>query len=162
MSIKTHRTRDATKCKNGTHFRSQRRIRSQWSVRRFRAGSPEGPASVEFTFPTEGGGTSRILIPHRELRHDRALMDLFADRLPIFPSKVGTTDKSTSIYPRSRFFIQKAIRIDSRPNRFYWSRRVRDLYRNRLRRRQKTADPAIASARTASIHRCSGGARGNE
>jgi hypothetical protein len=94
MSIKTHRIRDGAKCKNSTHFRRQRRIRSQWSVRRFRAGSPEGPASVEFTFPTEGGGTSRILIPHRELRHDRALMDLLADRLPIFPSKVGTTDKS--------------------------------------------------------------------
>ena len=82
MSIKTHRNRD------------QRRIRSQWSIRRFRAGSPEGPASVEFTFPTEGGGTSRILIPHRELRHDRTLMDLFADRLPIFSSKVGLSDAS--------------------------------------------------------------------
>jgi Domain of unknown function (DUF927) len=94
MSIKTHRTRDTAKYNDGTHLKSQRRIRSQWSIRRFRAGSPEGAASVEFTFPTEGGGTSKILIPHRELRHDRALMDLFADRLPIFPSKVWPSDAS--------------------------------------------------------------------
>jgi hypothetical protein len=94
MFIKTHRTRDSAKGKKSPQFRGQKRIRSQWSVRRFRAGSLEGPASVEFIFPTEGGGTSRILIPHRELRHDRTLMDLFADRLPIFPSKGGTTDAS--------------------------------------------------------------------
>lgn len=94
MSIKTRHIRDAAKYRNGKHFKNQRCIRSQWSVRRFRAGSLQGAASVEFTFPTEGGGTSRIIIPHRELRHDRTLMDQFSDRLPIFPSKVGTTDKS--------------------------------------------------------------------
>ena len=94
MSIKSRRGRDSAKGKKNPHFSGQRRIRSQWSIRRFREGSLVGPASVEFTFPTEGGGTSRILIPHRELRHDRALMDLFADRLPLFPSKVGSSDAS--------------------------------------------------------------------
>jgi hypothetical protein len=103
MSIKTHRNRD------------QRRIRSQWSVRRFRAGSPEGPASVEFTFPTEGGGTSKIRIAHRELRHDRTLMDLFADRLPIFPSKVGPSDASQLQFIRDLVSEGRAVRCKSTP-----------------------------------------------
>jgi Domain of unknown function (DUF927) len=66
--------------------------RNPWSVRRYRVGTPTGPAFVEFKFPTEGGGFSRLCVPNRDLRLMKTLLDEFADYLPIFPSDVPSTE----------------------------------------------------------------------
>ena len=65
---------------------------SQWEVRRYRVGTLAGPAYVEFKFPTEGGGTSRLCVPNSDLRHMNALLDQFANFLPILPLDVLPTD----------------------------------------------------------------------
>jgi hypothetical protein len=64
----------------------------QWSVRRYRAGTLTGPVFIEFKFPTEGGGFSRLCVPNSDLRHMNSLLDKFADYLPIFPSHVPSTE----------------------------------------------------------------------
>ena len=75
-------------------------IPAKWSARKLRAGSLSGPAYTEFTFPTEGGGISRLCLPYSELRHPERLLDQFANRLPIFPPEVKLTDNSQSYFIR--------------------------------------------------------------
>jgi hypothetical protein len=72
-------------------------VNTAWSIRRFREGALEGPVSVEFTFPTEGGGSGRLCIPYSELRHPGKLLDQFANYLPEFPPSVGAANDSRHI-----------------------------------------------------------------
>lgn len=65
---------------------------TQWTIRRYRVGTLTGPAYIEFKFPTEGGGTSQLCVPNSDLRHANALLDQFANLLPIFPEDVAATD----------------------------------------------------------------------
>jgi hypothetical protein len=53
-----------------------------------------GPAFIEFTFPTKGGGTSHFRTNHSDMRHMKTLLDEFSNYLPIFPVDVGLTDKA--------------------------------------------------------------------
>lgn len=66
----------------------------KWSIRRFRFGALTGPASVELSFPTEGGGISKIMVQQSELRHQKTFLDTLSNRLPIFPKNVGSSDKA--------------------------------------------------------------------
>src|SRR4051812_35800142 len=66
----------------------------KWSVRRFRFGTLTGPASVELSFPTEGGGMSKIMVQQSELRHQMKFLDRLSNHLPIFPNDVGASDKA--------------------------------------------------------------------
>ena len=77
----------------GPEFVSRRdHVSDPWSIRRFREGTLTGPVSVEFKFPTEGGGRSKLRIAYSELRHPGRLLDRFADYLPVFPPNVGAED----------------------------------------------------------------------
>ena len=73
-----------------------KKIRAKWSARILRQGSLTGPASIEFTFPTVGGGISQFRANHSDMRsrHLNALLDRFSNYLPIFPAEVGPTDKA--------------------------------------------------------------------
>jgi Domain of unknown function (DUF927) len=84
-------------------------VRRGWSIRRFREGTLRGPAFVEFTFPTEGGGLSRLCIPYSKLRHPDKLLDHFADYLPEFPPDVGASDD------RQTRFLRELVAADSGP-----------------------------------------------
>ncbi|WP_338692479.1 DUF927 domain-containing protein [Bradyrhizobium sp. 26S5] len=66
----------------------------KWSIRRLRFGTLTGPASVELSFPTEGGGISKIMVQQSELRHQKTFLDTLSNRLPIFPKNVGSSDKA--------------------------------------------------------------------
>jgi hypothetical protein len=92
-------------CKNRKAYRNSKRRgcarsrkrghvkrRNPWSVRRYRVGTLTGPAFIEFKFPTEGGGFSRLCVRNSDLRHMKTLLDQFADYLPIFPSDVPSTE----------------------------------------------------------------------
>ena len=70
----------------------------KWSVRRFRIGSPSGPAAVEFTFPTEEGGVGQLRVAHSELRHPKRLLDEFSNHLPVFPTTLKSDDQSRFQY----------------------------------------------------------------
>jgi hypothetical protein len=70
--------------------RKAKRIRAKWSARILRQGSLTGPAFIEFTFPTKGGGTSQFRANHS----DNHLLDQFSNYFPIFPADVGLTDKA--------------------------------------------------------------------
>ena len=61
-------------------------------------GSLTGPASIEFVFPTQGGGTSHLRLPFSELRHPQKLLDQFSMLLPIFPTEVDETDTARTEY----------------------------------------------------------------
>jgi Domain of unknown function (DUF927) len=74
--------------------RRRDRRQDKWRVRRYRMGTLTGPAYVEFKFPTEGGGMSRLCIPNSDLRHSNALLDQFANLLPIFPKGVPAADEA--------------------------------------------------------------------
>jgi putative DNA primase/helicase len=71
-----------------------KRIRAKWSARILRQGSLTGPAFIEFTFPTKGGGTSQFRANHSDMRsrHLNTLLDQFSNYLPIFPADVDRTD----------------------------------------------------------------------
>lgn len=94
MSIKIHRTHEPSNEKTISNRRSHspNGIRSKWSVRRFRLGTLAGPASVEFTFPTEGGGLGKIVVQQNELRESKSLLNTILNYLPIFPKDVGPSD----------------------------------------------------------------------
>src|SRR4051812_24346048 len=66
----------------------------KWSVRRFRFGTLTGPASVELSFPTEGGGVSKIMVQPSELRHQTKFLDRLSNHLPIFHKDVGASDNA--------------------------------------------------------------------
>ena len=104
-AIKNRKARRNSKTRG--HARSGKRDRGkrrhQWSVRRYRVGTLTGPAFVEFKFPTEGGGFSRLCVPNSDLRRMKALLDKFADYLPIFPSDVPSTETG------QRQFIQGLV-----------------------------------------------------
>jgi Domain of unknown function (DUF927) len=93
-AIKTQKTRGNSKTRGHSRSgaRDRGKINHQWSVRRYRVGSLTGPVFVEFKFPTEGGGFSRLCVPNSDLRHMNVLLDNFADYLPIFPSDVSATE----------------------------------------------------------------------
>jgi len=65
-----------------------------WSVRRFRHGSLVGPVSVLLSFPTEGGGVAKIVAPYSDLRNQRKFLDNLSNHMPIFPERIGSTDKA--------------------------------------------------------------------
>jgi hypothetical protein len=71
---------------NGAHEPSKS-IWAKWSARILRQGSLVGEASIEFSFPTRGGGQSRILAPYNNIgdRHKNRLLDELTNLLPIFP-----------------------------------------------------------------------------
>jgi hypothetical protein len=73
-----------------------RKIRAQWSARILRQGSLTGPAFIEFTFPTKGGGTSQFRANYSDMRsrHLNQLLDQFSNYLPIFPADIDLTDKA--------------------------------------------------------------------
>jgi hypothetical protein len=72
------------------------KVKAKWSARILRQGSLTGPAFIEFTFPTKGGGVSHFRTNHSDLRsrHLNQLLDQFSNYLPIFPSDVAPTDKA--------------------------------------------------------------------
>jgi hypothetical protein len=85
--------RESRRRNNGPSRRRDRKKKlGQWSVRRYRVGTLNGPAFVDFKFPTEGGGFSRLCVPNSDLRHMNALLDKFAGLLPIFPSDVPSNE----------------------------------------------------------------------
>jgi hypothetical protein len=65
----------------------------KWSARILRKGALTGPASVELTFPTRGGGESQFSAPYSEIRRKTLVEDL-TNYLPIFPSHVGASAKA--------------------------------------------------------------------
>ena len=70
------------------------RIRNRdWSAKTYREGSASGPASIEYSFPTQDGGTGKLRIPLSELRHPKRLLDQFFDLMPVFPRAVGDSDE---------------------------------------------------------------------
>jgi hypothetical protein len=73
-----------------------KKIRAKWSARILRQGSLTGPAFIEFTFPTKGGGTSQFRANYSDMRsrHLNQLLDQFSNYLPIFPADVSLTDKA--------------------------------------------------------------------
>jgi hypothetical protein len=84
-------------------------LQNQWTIRRYRVGTLTGPAYVEFKFPTEGGGTSRLCVPNSDLRHPNSLLDQFANLLPIFPKDVPATDAA------HKQFIQDLVATGNAP-----------------------------------------------
>ena len=106
-------------CKPGTPrgagIRTVGDVAGKWRARRLRSGSLSGPAFVEFTFPTEEGGLSKLCVRNSELRHMHRLLDQFADRLPVFPPEVKLTDRG-----QGRFILElasKAGRVELVPDR---------------------------------------------
>jgi hypothetical protein len=71
---------------------------TKWSARILRKGSLTGPASVELTFPTRGGGESQFRAPFSEIRHRKTVADELSNLLPIFPSHVGANPKSQAAF----------------------------------------------------------------
>ena len=69
-------------------------IRAKWSARILRQGSLVGEASIEFSFPTRGGGQSRILAPYNNIgdRHKNRLLDELTNLLPIFPAAARSNE----------------------------------------------------------------------
>jgi hypothetical protein len=65
----------------------------KWSARILRKGALTGPASVELTFPTRGGGRSQFCATYSEIRRNTLVEDL-TNYLPIFPSHVGGSAKA--------------------------------------------------------------------
>jgi hypothetical protein len=78
---------------NGAHEPSKS-IRAEWSARILRQGSLVGEAFIEFSFPTRGGGQSRILAPYNNIedRHKNRLIDELTNLLPIFPPAAGSNE----------------------------------------------------------------------
>jgi Domain of unknown function (DUF927) len=79
---------------SGRKARRARKIRGKWSARILRQGSLTGPAFIEFTFPTKGGGMSQFRANHSDMRrrHMTQLLDQFSNYLPNFPPDVEQTD----------------------------------------------------------------------
>jgi hypothetical protein len=100
------RSRSRASNSDPSRHRYRDKLRDQWSVRRFRAGTLTGPAYIEFKFPTEGGGISRLCVPNSELRHINKLLDEFANLLPVFPTGVAATDAG------QKKFIQELVSTD--------------------------------------------------
>ena len=84
-------------------------VRSQWVIRRYRVGTLNGPAYIDFKFPTEGDRISQLCVPASDLRHTRTLLDKFANLLPIFPADVGSADADR------KQFIQELVSSTSEP-----------------------------------------------
>jgi hypothetical protein len=89
----------ATASKNTNQDPAKRKtenVTAKWSARILRRGSLSGPAFIEFTFPTEGGGASHFRTNYSDLRnrHLNQLLDQFSNYLPIFPKDVADTDKA--------------------------------------------------------------------
>jgi hypothetical protein len=84
-------------------------VAKQWSARKFRQDSLTGPVSIEFSFPTADDTTSRLCVSHSELRHSRALIDKFCDRMALFPKTVGDADKDRIE------FLTELVNNDSAP-----------------------------------------------
>jgi hypothetical protein len=66
-----------------------------WQAKLFRRGDANGPAFIDYTFPTEDGGKGRLQVPRSEIRHRRRLLDRFCDLLALFPA--GTADDKTRL-----------------------------------------------------------------
>ncbi len=84
--------RDDTRRRSGKDKPSSKR--AKWKARVLRRGSLTGPAFIEFTFPTKGGGESVLRTAYSNLgrRHIGHLLDQFADYLPVFPADAAKTD----------------------------------------------------------------------
>ena len=90
-------------------------VAAKWRARRLRSGSLSGPVFIEFTFPTEEGSLGKLCVRNSELRHMHRLLDQFADRLPVFPPEVKTTDRD-----QGRFILElssSATRVELVPDR---------------------------------------------
>jgi Domain of unknown function (DUF927) len=86
----------------------------KWSARILRKGSLVGPASVELTFPTRGGGESRFCAPYSEIRARNTLVEELTNYLPIFPPHVEANAKAQAE------FIHKLVDeapIELQPNK---------------------------------------------
>ncbi|MFZ0846050.1 MAG: DUF927 domain-containing protein [Pseudolabrys sp.] len=94
-----HKIKDRKK-RSPDASRARGRGLKDWSIRRFREGTLDGRAYVEFLFPTEGGGRSQLRVSYSELRHPSKLLDKFADYLPVYPPDVGTTDNHRTMFLR--------------------------------------------------------------
>lgn len=92
-----------------------RKRNHEWSVRRYRLGSADGPAYVEYLFPSEGGIRCRVCVPHSKLRHKGKLLDEVADRLPIYPPGVGYSDSDRIAFLRD--LAQGTGKIEIIPSR---------------------------------------------
>ena len=90
-------------------------VAAKWRARRLRSGSLSGPVFIEFTFPTEEGSLGKLCVRNSELRHMHRLLDQFADRLPVFPPEMKTTDRD-----QGRFILElssSATRVELVPDR---------------------------------------------
>ena len=88
----------------------------KWSARILRKGALTGPASVELTFPTRGGG--EVNFAPRTVKSGRnTLVEDLSNYLPIFPSHVGANRESSSgVHPQARG--QRANRASAGQDRF--------------------------------------------
>ena len=122
--------------RNSRHSRQRDRDKLLWSTRRFRVGTLTGPAYVEFNFPTEGGGLSRLCVPNSDLRHMNALLDQFSDLLPIFPGDVPSTDGGHKQFIQA-LVVANDVPLELVPTRpgFIDQNTFANSWRNYLRRR---------------------------
>ena len=60
-----------------------------WQARLFRRGDANGPAFIDYTFPTEDGRKGRLQVPRSEIRHRRRLLDRFCDLMALFPARAA-------------------------------------------------------------------------
>ncbi len=67
---------------------------SSWSVQKFRRGTLDGSVWYQVRFPTDGGHSSELTVPRKLLRHPRDLIDLFEDRVPLWPRTCAEDDKA--------------------------------------------------------------------
>lgn len=95
--------------RQGLKAHSHRDPKGEWSVRIIRAGSPTGPAYIDFRFPTEGGGFGQVQVPYSELRHPKRLLDRLADHLPVFPRNIEARDAAQAD------FINKLVKSNNSP-----------------------------------------------
>jgi hypothetical protein len=106
------RRRDAS-----TRGQSVEEIDHLWKVRRFRYGSRSGPAFVEFTFPTEGGGSVKLCVRYSELRHRKRLLDQLSDYLPVFPDEIEGSDSTRFQFVQGLIATQSPGDIEVEPDR---------------------------------------------
>jgi hypothetical protein len=71
-----------------------RDIIKRWEAKLFRRGDANGPAFIDYTFPTEDGGKGRLQVPRSEIRHRRRLLDRFCDLMALFPAGTAADDES--------------------------------------------------------------------
>jgi hypothetical protein len=86
-----------------------------WQAKLFRRDDANGPAFIDYTFPTEDGAKGGLQVPRSEIRHRRRLLDRFCDLMALFPAR--TADDKTRVAFLERLASRNHAKVEVFPTR---------------------------------------------